>query len=186
MVGHLFVEQVKDGLVVVKSAKETFELEIEPEPAPISQNKKSPTSLLRNRQSPKKSTSSAFSRAATGVRKTTNTPQKLQRNSNNDEKMGEYADILKDIQRDSASDKTNSGLDEEEKAAREKERTARIAELISKFKSTRVSAEEAKKLGNIGEKLKSIRKDTNPSELEAAKKGKGKVIPPKPDKLEEE
>ncbi len=29
MVGHLLIEQVKDGVVIVKSSKETFELEIE-------------------------------------------------------------------------------------------------------------------------------------------------------------
>jgi hypothetical protein len=174
MVGHLLVEQIKDGLVVVKSSKETFELEIEQKPAPISLNRKSPTSSLRSSQSPKKSTSSAFSRAATGIRKTTNIPQKPQRNGNNDEKIGELVNKLRDLERNPASDRTNSGLDKEEKSAR-------IAELISKFKSNRVSAEEAKKL----EELKGIRKDTNPSELEAAKKGKGKVSPPKPDTLEE-
>ncbi|MGB2863570.1 MAG: hypothetical protein WBC05_09625 [Sedimentisphaerales bacterium] len=172
-IGHLLVEQVKDGLVVVKSSKETFEIEIEQMPETKSLNKTSPASSLRSSQSPNKSTSSAFSRAATGARRTTNIPQKLQRNGDDDEKMGELVDKLKDLQRNPASDRTNSGLDKEE-------RSARIEELISKFKSTRVSAEEAKKLGNMGEELKGIRKDTNPSPPEADK-GNVEVSPPKPD-----
>ena len=32
-VGHLRIEQIKDGLVVVKSSKETFELAVQPSPA---------------------------------------------------------------------------------------------------------------------------------------------------------
>jgi len=70
--------------------------------------------------------------------------------------MGELVDKLKDLQRDSKSDKTVPGLGGEERAAR-------IAELISKFKSTRVSDEESKKLGNLGEELKGVRKETNQS-----------------------
>ena len=173
MVGHLLIEQIKDGLVVVKSSKETFELEIEEKPATKTPSRASSTSSLRSSQSPNKSkpTSSAFSRAAASARRTTNIPQKLQRN---DEKMGELVDKLKDLQEDPATGKTNLGLDKEE-------RSARIAELISKFKSTRVSAEEAKKLGNMGEELKGIRKDTTLSPPEADK-SEGKVNPPnKPD-----
>ena len=172
MVGHLLVEQVKDGLVVVKSSKETFELEIEQKPETRPLNKSSSTSSLRSNQSPikSKSTSSAFSRAAAGARRTTNIPQKLQRN---DEKMGELVDKLKDLQENPDSGETNLGLDKEE-------RSARIAELISKFKSTRVSAEEAKKLGNMGEELKGIRKDKKPSPPEADK-SEGKVSQPKSD-----
>jgi len=173
MVGHLLVEQVKDGLVVVKSSKETFELEIEPKPETKSLNRTSPASSLRSSQSPLKSTSPASGRTATGVRRTTNIPQRLQRNGDDDEKMGELVNKLKDLQRNPALDRTNSGLDKEE-------RSARIEELISKFKSTRVSAEEAKKLGNMGEELKGIRKDKNPSPPEADK-GKVEVSPPKPD-----
>ncbi|MFC1792859.1 hypothetical protein ACFL3Q_04660 [Planctomycetota bacterium] len=171
MVGHLLIEQIKDGLVVVKGSKETFELEIEEKPATKSPSRPSSTSSLRSSQRPIKSkpTSSAFSRAA-AARRTTNVPQKLQRN---DEKMGELVDKLKDLQEDPDTGETNLGLDKEE-------RSARISELISKFKSTRVSAEEAKKLGNIGEELKGIRKDANPSPPEASK-SKGKVSPPKPD-----
>ncbi len=177
-VGHLLVEQVKDGLVVVKSSKETFELVIEEKPDTASLNRISPASSLRSSKSPLESTSSASGRAAAGVRRTINMPQKLQGNGDHDEKMEELVDKLKDLQRNPASDKTNSELDKEK-------RSARIEQLISKFKSARVSAEEAKKLDNIGEKLKGIPKDTNPSPPEADE-GKVEVNPPQPDTSAEE
>ncbi|MHC4326288.1 MAG: hypothetical protein ACYSUX_18615 [Planctomycetota bacterium] len=176
MVGHLLLEQVKDGLIVIKGSKETFELEIEKEPQTGSPRKPSSASQLRSSQSSAKSTSSAFSRAAANVRRTRNISQKPQRNINDEEKMGELVDKLKDLRQNPPSDKTNSGLDKEE----QEERAARIQELISKFKSTRVSAEEAKKLDNMGEELKGIQKDPNSSGPKADK-SKGKVSPPKPD-----
>ncbi|OHB82895.1 MAG: hypothetical protein A2Z38_05460 [Planctomycetes bacterium RBG_19FT_COMBO_48_8] len=178
MVGHLLVEQVKDGLVVVKSSKETFELLVEEKPDTASLNRISPASSLRSSQSPLESTSPASGRTAAGVRRTINMPQKLQGNGDDDEKMEELVDKLKDLQRNPASDNTDSELEKEK-------RSARIEQLISKFKSTRVSAEEAKKLDNIGEKLKGIQKDTNPSPPEADE-GEVEVSPPQPDTSAEE
>jgi len=177
-VGHLLVEQIKDGLVVVKSSKETFELEIEQIPDTKSLTKPSPASSLRGSQSRLKSTLPALDRADTGVIRSMDMPQNLQENGEDDEKMGELVDKLKDLQKNVASDKTNSGLDKERRAAR-------IEQLISKFKSTRVSAEEAKKLDNIGEKLKGVKRDTNPSPPEADN-GEVEVSPPEADNGEEE
>lgn len=157
-VGHLLVEQVKDGIVVVKSSEETFELKIEQEPASGS-IKTAPNPSVNRRQShliPKKPSSS---RTATSFRRTASTPQKPRINSN-DEKMDEFVDRLKDLQRSSASDETDAKFNKEE-------RSARIEELIAKFKSTRVSAEESKKLGNMGEKLSS--KNQSPDEEEQDK-----------------
>jgi len=148
-VGHLLVEQVKDGLVIIKGGEETFELTIEREPGAGS-HKTSPTSALQRSQSNSTSRVPTSSRtAATSFRRTSNIPQKPQI-KRDDEKMDELVDKLKDLQRSAASDKTTSRLDKEERAAR-------IEELIAKFKSTRVSAEESEKLGNMGEKLKSTK-----------------------------
>jgi hypothetical protein len=165
-VGHLFIEQVKDGLVVVKGGQETFELEIEKVPETRSLTRTSPISSLRRGQSPSMPASPVSGRTATGYRRT-NMPRKIQ-SDDDDEKMDQFVDRLKDLKRNSASDKTNSGLSDEERAARDEERAARIEELISKFKSTRVSAEESKKLGNMGEELKDIQddKDSSPSEAD--------------------
>ena len=154
-IGHLLIEEVKDGLVVVKGGQETFELEIEKMPETRSLTGTSPASSLKGGESSSTFLSPVSGRAATGVKRPINIPQKMQK-SGDDEKMDQLVDKLKDLQKDSAADKTNSGLSNEERAAR-------IEELIAKFKSTRVSAEEAKKLGNIGEELKDIQKDTDSS-----------------------
>ena len=172
-VGHLLIEQVKDGLVVAKSGEETFDIPIAKEPQPRPTGKPSPASSLKSSRSPVQPKSSAFNRAATNVRRTKSVPQRSPRSSSDEERMGQLVDKLKDLQQNPASDKTDSGVDQEE-------RSARIQELISKFKSTRVSAEEAKKLDNMGEELKGIQKDPNSSGPKADKSG-GKVSPPKPD-----
>jgi hypothetical protein len=177
MVGHLLIEQVKDGVVVVKSSEKTFEIPVEEKPQTTVLGRSS--SVSRQKSSPSRARSSLpySSKVAAGVRKPISTPRKPGTSEGDKEKMGELVNKLKDLQRDSKSDKTAPGLGSEERAAR-------IEELISKFKSTRVSAEEAKKLGNLGEELKGIRKDTNPSPPEADK-DKVEVSPPKPDKSAE-
>ena len=177
MVGHLLIEQVKDGIVVVKSSEKTFEIPIEEKPQTSIRDISS--SISRQKSSPSRGRPLLpySSKVAAGGRKPISTTRKLGTSKGNEGKMGELVNKLKDLQRDSKSGKTDQGLDSEE-------RTARIQELISKFKSTRVSAEEAKKLGNLGEELKGIRKDTKPSPPEADK-GKVEVSPPKPDKAAE-
>ncbi len=177
MVGHLLIEQVKDGIVVVKSSEKTFEIPIEEKPQTSVLNRSSSVSRQKSSLSRARSSLPYSSRVAAGVRKPISTPRKPGTSGGNEEKMGELVNKLKDLQKDSMSGKTNPGLGS-------KERAARIEELISKFKSTRVSAEEAKKLGNLGEELKGIRKDTNPSPPEA-NKGKVEVSPPKPDESDE-
>ncbi len=174
MVGHLLIEQVKDGVIVVKSSEKTFEIPVEEKPQTSILNRSSPVSTRKSSLSRTRSSLPSSGRTATGItRKPIITPRKPGTSEGEEEKMGELVNKLKDLQRDSISGKTAPGLGSEERAAR-------IAELISKFKSTRVSAEEAKKLGNLGEELKGIRKDTNPSTPEADK-GKVEVSPPKPD-----
>jgi len=151
-VGHLFIEQVKDGLVVVKGGQETFELEIEKMPETISPTRTSPISSLRRGQNPLTAKSPGSDR--TTISRTTNIPQKPNRGSEDDEKMNQFVEKLKDLKKSAASDKTDSALSTEERAAR-------IEELIAKFKSTRVSAEESKKLENMGEELKGNEDDTD-------------------------
>ena len=151
MVGHLLVEQVKDGLVIVKGNEETFELKIEKEPSTGSPKtpKTAPVSSLNRRQSHLTPTKPPPARTTTDFRRTANIPQKPQINTD-DEKVDELVNKLKDLQKSPNTLENNSELNKEEKEKRD----ARIQELISKFKATRVSAEESKKLGNMGEELK--------------------------------
>jgi len=163
-VGHLLIEQIKDGLVVIKSSEETFELMIEEKPE-SSFLKGAPTvSTETGSESRIKSTLPALGRAAASARKTIITPPQPQINAEEGARAEELISKLKDLQTSSKSDKTNSGPSDEE-------RNARIKELISRFKSARVSTEEAKSLGNLGEKLKGIEEDPNQS-LPATDEGK--------------
>jgi hypothetical protein len=159
-VGHLLVEQVKDGAVVIKGSEETFELKI-PDKAEMTSLRTLPGSPLRRGPSLPASKSPVPGRTSTGVRGRTSTPQTLPRSGVNDERMGQLVNKLKDLQKDSGSYETDSKLSKEERAAR-------IEELISKFKATRVSAEESKKLGNMGEKL-------NDKDASGGEENEGKV-----------
>ena len=172
-VGHLLIEQVKDGVVVVKSSEKTFEILVEEKPETNILNRSSPVSTQKSSPSRARSSLPSSGRITAGVTRPISKLPKPDTSEDNGEKMGELVNKLKDLQRDSKSDKTTPGLGSEDRAAR-------IEELISKFKSTRVSAEEAKKLGNMGEELKDIRKDSNPSPSEADN-GKVEASPPKPD-----
>ena len=138
MVGHLLIEQVKDGVVVVRNSERTFELELE---------KSSKTSLTKGKPTTSKGarTSSSYRRTSPTPGKTTassgrtssvrtpsartssKTPQPRS-NAIPSEKADELVNRLRDLQRSSRSDKTNSGLSGAERAAR-------IEELIKKFKS---------------------------------------------------
>jgi hypothetical protein len=137
-VGHLLIEQVKDGLVVVKSSNKTFEIPVEEKPETSILNRSSPISKKTGSLSRARPSLPSSGKITPGITRPISTPRKPGISGDNKEKMGELVNKLKDLQRESKSDKTASGLSSEE-------RSARIAELISKFKSTRVSAEEANK-----------------------------------------
>jgi len=178
-VGHLFIEQIKDGVVVVTSGGKTFDLLLEEKPD---------TKNLTNRSSPVSTRTSSSIRGRTSVpysgripsgaaRRPIITPRIPKTSAQDKEKMGQLVDKLKDLQNDSKSNNTSSGLSSEERAAR-------IQELISKFKSTRVGAEESKKLGTLGEKLKDARKNRNQS-VPATNTGKVEAGTSKTDKTGE-
>jgi len=152
-VGHLFIEQVKDGIVVVKDSQGTFELEAEQRPE---------TSLLEgasvvppgradiSRRTPgaagSRAALPASGRTGAGI---TRPVSQLRRTAEEDAKRKELVERLRQIQRSFKSDKAGSGSTAKEKAAM-------IENLISKFKSSRLSAEEAKKLSALGKELKKV------------------------------
>ena len=158
MVGHVFVEEVKDGLVVLKSGDEIHNLEITEKAEAKSTAKPSGTAAFKSSKSPAKAPATAFGRATSNVTRTRNLtrniPKRAPRNSRDEEKVEELVDKLKDLQKSSVSEKTDSKIDPEE-------RNARIQELISKYKSIRVSDEESEKLDDMGEEMKGIEEDPN-------------------------
>ncbi|MHC4556432.1 MAG: hypothetical protein ACYTFW_12385 [Planctomycetota bacterium] len=180
-VGHLLIEEVKDGLVVVKGSKGTFERPVEQKPktnlpkgaAPVSAGPRS-QSRLRSSSPPLRSSSPPLGRVPAGVSSTrSKPPSRPQRSAEETAKLEELVGKLKNLQRSSTSDKTSSGPSEKEKAAL-------VEKLISNFKSTRISDEEAKKLDNLGKNLKDIREDPNRSGP-TTNKDKVEAEPGKPD-----
>ena len=155
-VGHLLIEQVKDGIVIVKDSQGTFELEAEQRPE---------TSLLEGASVvppgradiSRRTLGAAGSRAAlpvsgrtdAGITRPTGRAPQLRRTAEEDAKMKDLVERLRQIQRSFKSDKAGSGSTAKEKAAM-------IENLISKFKSSRLSAEEAKKLSALGKELKKV------------------------------
>jgi len=177
-VGHLLIERVKDGLVVVKSSEETFEIAVEKNPEAAAPNVMSPVSAQTASQSrfrPALSSAAKTSSGALGVARPIQQPRRPQ----DDAKLEELARKLIDVQRSSTSDKSDQALSEAEK-------TSRTLELISQYKSatraTRVTPNEAKKLGNLGETLESTQGDPNQI-LPAEDHPKGEANPPEPNSL---
>jgi hypothetical protein len=156
-VGHLLIEQVKDGIVVFNDGKGTFEQKAE---------QKQELSLLEgasvgaSRQAPEaaetKSTSLASRRTAASIREAESDSQQPQLSTAQEERLNELIEKLQEIQRSYKSDKTGSGPSAEEKAAM-------MEKLITKFKSSRLSAEEATRLGDLGRELKDVLEETSSS-----------------------
>ena len=152
-VGHLVIEQIKDGLVVVRDGERTIELE------PTKRLEK--RSLLEGVSSGGtgfKPSLSALGRAGadvtrrphfvvSGEMKARDIPPQA-----SDEERASLEELirgLKGIQASFESGKAGLGPDDKEKAVL-------MGGLISDLKATRISAEEAKRLGHLGEELESI------------------------------
>ena len=175
-VGHLLIEKVKEGVVVVKDSKGTYELAAEQKTetsffegqSPVPTGTRSQTDFGNNGTGGKTGSRPALpalGRAGAGVTRASTAPppaaaaqrdeQPRPRNED-DEKLKVLGNMLKELQKSFESDKTDSGPTAEEK-------TAMMEELISNFKSSRVSPEEANRLGNLGETLKDVQEDPNRS-----------------------
>jgi hypothetical protein len=181
-VGHLLVEQVKDGLVVVKSGEETFELAIEQIPETTALKAASPVSAQVPSQSSLRSTLPASSKTSSGVARVLRPAAQPRANIENDVKLEELARKLIDVQRNSQTGKTGPALSDEEK-------NARTLELISQYKSarrpTRVSVKEAEELGDLGQTLEDAQAEPNLA-MPATGKDEVEVNPVEPNQPVEE
>jgi len=152
-VGHLLIEQIQDGQVVVGGGKEPFTLVIEESTIKnVSTTSKRTDNQTRFRSgsTPSERRSSSISRPSTTLIKTEKQePDEDER----DARARALIEKLRTLQKSTVSDKT-AGSDDKEKAAR-------IERLISQYQSTRISPEEAKKLGNLGKTLKDDKSDPN-------------------------
>jgi len=180
-VGHLLIEQVKDGLIVVKDSRGTFELEAEQKPE-ISLLEGAPGASGRTGASDRagdssktgasgragvsgrttvssrargtagtKSTLPASGKAVTGVAGARSKAPKP-RGVAEEAEYRELVEKLRQIQRSFKSDKTGSGPSAKEKAAL-------MDKVISEFKSSkssRLSDAEREHLNNLGKELKKV------------------------------
>ena len=159
-IGHFLIEQVKDGIVVFKDSKGTFEQKAEQKPE---------TSLLEGASAvppgriSRRAPGAAGSRAAlpasertgAGITDAKSRVPQPRRTAEEDAKMTKITEMIKQIQRSSKSDKAGSGPSAREKAAMMEKLMHELSELQS-LKTSRLSAEEAKKLSTLGKELKKV------------------------------
>lgn len=146
-VGHLFIQEVKDGLIIVKGGKETFELVAErskPKSLPVSSSNIPKKSINTVNSKPKRQLPDRDHRLTSRV--PARTP-KIQPSPERNEKLEELYEKLRNIRENPDSNMASPDLSEQE-------RTEQIEKLISSFKASYVSPGEAKKLDDLGERLR--------------------------------
>ena len=182
-VGHLIIEQVKDGLVVVRDGQRT--LELVPERAEkISLLKgKGASSGPAKGWDPRATLPASIGPKATSVRQTAG-PAKAtastissrhpssrppQISAEESTAMEKLMSELKAVREGARSDKTSSGYSDEEAKAL-------MGKLLSGFRATRISAEEARRLDRLGKDLNGTTDDPNrprSRKIERSKKSGG-------------
>jgi hypothetical protein len=183
MVGHLLIEQVKDGVVIVKSSDETFELEIEQSSKtassqtrpPISKGASSSSSYRRSPPPPSKTVHSPAkaSSSRTPTAKTPSRPPRVNNSALSSEKAKELERTLENLERSYRSGgKTVPGLTGEESAAR-------VRKLLASFRSTAAKAENGNGQTTAGERLKDSTQDPNKTSP-ASKTDKIEATAPRP------
>ncbi|MDT8300702.1 MAG: hypothetical protein RQ760_04400 [Sedimentisphaerales bacterium] len=163
MVGHLLIQEVKDGIVVVKDNSGTFELKAEEtphisliegasavpsKPADVS---KSPVSrAVSGSSSAASAKSSTVYSGKTGSGYVTPRPPLPRKTNEQESAMKELTDKLAQLQKSFKSDKSGTGPSAQEKAEM-------MNKLISEFqasKASRLSAEESERLSILGKELR--------------------------------
>lgn len=161
VVSHLTIEQIKDGLVVVRGAKGTFELA--PEPRPLQRSLvagSSPVSLETGGHARPKFTSAFGPSEAESVTDAGDGITRSELEQMSPEEQAAYAQrIFAELaamgtgERPIESDQTGS------------EPNAGMEKPVSDFEDMRISGKEAKKLGHLGQELKgdprSVEQDPN-------------------------
>jgi hypothetical protein len=164
---HLIIEQVKEGLIVCRDGQKTSEILVEPRPtqtsllqgeSSVSASSSAQTSTVAGAQAGPKAVSGPAGKASGPIASRTppaGPPRPQGRMSEEDRAALEaLGDKLHSLMKGGKSGKTGPPPDSEEMAAM-------MDALISDLKATRLSAEEAKKLGDLGKKLENVRQDPN-------------------------
>lgn len=159
-VGHLLIEQVKNDGVIVKGGTETFNLVLERKKEEPKNPVAGSSSLLKkpagtaNRSKPEVQPSY---RNRNLVKRVPQKPPPSTQSADRTEELEQLYEELKELKR--KSDEDDSGLTEEERAEQ-------IEKIISSFKASYVSSEEAKKLDDLAEQLQEIESEPNTIDIE--------------------
>ena len=172
-VGHLIIEQIKDGAVVVRDKDRTFEIAVQQQPAAVNLLEgsasgasrpvgASPALLTPNiPTAPTPSAKVEVGVAGTQTSASSTEPLPPPEAGTTEVSAEEEAALekliaqLTSLQNGSRSDKTGSADSNEEEAA------AMMEKLIDDLKATRVSTEEAKKLDGLGKEMEGVGRDPN-------------------------
>ncbi|MHC4337061.1 MAG: hypothetical protein ACYSTG_03810 [Planctomycetota bacterium] len=179
VVSHLTIEQVKDGAVVLKGAKETFEKRVVARPVQRSLIAgSSGVSLGTSGQSGSGPDPALVSAGAESVATTdTGTPMTGQVQISPEERAAMAARIFADMsamtQRHGESTKTGSG------PAAEMNPEGMQGILAEAMAMMRISSKEAKKLGDLGQELEGVGKDPNRPKSSKVEKSSKKPYKPR-------
>lgn len=160
--GHIIIEQIKDGLIVYKDedGQETKEMSVQPRLPEIS--------LLEGEASASSAVSStriapklAPTASAINVRPSAPVAEPALPDMSDQESaaLTDLVEKLRALQKSFTSDKAGSGS-----GHTPEESAAMMEQLISNFKSMRVDTQEAQKLDDLGKKLDGIQQDPNRAE----------------------
>ena len=166
-VGHLIIEQIKDGVVLVRDRDKTFEIAAEQKPTGINLFESGRTSLPDG-VTGSKPASLALGGPSAGppdvrqanVVSTQLPPEEVSTQPPPEAIAEEEAALdrviaqLANLQKSSKSDKTGSEDSEQEA-------TALMEKFMKDLQATHVSEEEAKKLDNLGKELEGTGRDPN-------------------------
>jgi hypothetical protein len=172
-VGYLIIEQVKDGLIIVKNDQETFEIPLKKAAAAGISKGSSVVGGASSINKPAKANVSVLDKNVQSLRsRMPKAPRFRNDDSDLDTKKEELVERLKSLKETLDSDGNSVEDNDTEKAEA-------MNELISKFKSSRITDEEAEKLDDLGEDLKDVQDEPNQTEsnTQKIKLGTGKLIP---------
>lgn len=161
-VGHLIIEQIKDGLVVVRDGERTFEL--------VAERPKKRSLLKGDSSSGAHITGSKFPEIGAEIQVSAEEKAALAREAEakREKALAELDALLVEL-----------GLEYEEadSGSRDKEITAARERIIPDRENMRISAEEARRLGRLGRRLNGVPREPNRIEDDRAESNSGLVGP---------
>lgn len=174
-VGYLIIEQVKDGLVIVKNDQETFEMPIKQTSVKGTPKGSSATSGGLIKKNPSKASINSLDKNVRSLKsRMPKLPQSKYDDPEKEARMEDLVNRLQNLQQTLETD--GNSVDDEDR-----EKAEIMNELVSKFKSSRITDEEAEKLDDLGEDLKDVQDEPNETGTTRHSKrkrlGSGRLIP---------